>query len=415
MPWTATGPPSPSLAPVGRGRPPRLGIGDSRVKDSPLLQRHGYHFFGRTLLVETEAPDVDVALNAVYGRMRLASPPAEAEADLVMRVHAGDGHLAGTRPSRIEVAGRTIRVPEPEQLAHYAHLVMLNATAALVDDAVVLHAGAVTRGGKAMVLLGHSGLGKTTLTVELVRRGWGFLSDDFAVMDDRAIVHPFPRRVNLTDASLALLALDAPVGALRMAGFRAGEKTMIDIEDIVPGSLADGAPLGALVVLGAPPLPADGGEDVVWQLELDHRPAGFTAALAALPCVSTVRAPAGSGGDGALEVVAATGSAFVRALDELCAQADVAVLSARRGAMAGAATRHLGPATVEPLDTGDALAEVLAYALSLAGARFFGRSSDREILSALAVLRAALRPPVRVVRVRPGALVPTADALEALL
>ena len=56
-----------------------------------------------------------------------------------------------------------------------------------------LHAGAVGWRGRAIVLPGRSGAGKTTLTAELVRAGASYLSDDFAPIDGRGRVHPFPK------------------------------------------------------------------------------------------------------------------------------------------------------------------------------------------------------------------------------
>ena len=56
-----------------------------------------------------------------------------------------------------------------------------------------LHAGAVGWRGRAIVLPGRTGAGKTTLTAELVRAGASYLSDDFAPIDNRGRVHPFPK------------------------------------------------------------------------------------------------------------------------------------------------------------------------------------------------------------------------------
>ena len=56
-----------------------------------------------------------------------------------------------------------------------------------------LHAGAVGWQGRAIVLPGRTGAGKTTLTAELVRAGASYLSDDFAPIDGRGRVHPFPK------------------------------------------------------------------------------------------------------------------------------------------------------------------------------------------------------------------------------
>ena len=55
-----------------------------------------------------------------------------------------------------------------------------------------VHAGAVGWKGRAILLPGYSGTGKTTLTAALVRAGATLFSDEFAVLDRRGRVHPYP-------------------------------------------------------------------------------------------------------------------------------------------------------------------------------------------------------------------------------
>ena len=60
---------------------------------------------------------------------------------------------------------------------------------------VFVHAGAVGWRGKAIVIPGRSFTGKTTLVEALVRAGATYYSDDYAVLDQRGLVHPFPRKL----------------------------------------------------------------------------------------------------------------------------------------------------------------------------------------------------------------------------
>lgn len=55
-----------------------------------------------------------------------------------------------------------------------------------------IHAGVVAVGGRGMVLVGHSGAGKTSTVAALVRRGAAFLSDEVALLDpSTGVVMPF--------------------------------------------------------------------------------------------------------------------------------------------------------------------------------------------------------------------------------
>lgn len=56
-----------------------------------------------------------------------------------------------------------------------------------------VHAGVVGWRGLAIVIPGRSGTGKSTLVAELVRRGAVYYSDEFAVLDDTGMVHPYRR------------------------------------------------------------------------------------------------------------------------------------------------------------------------------------------------------------------------------
>lgn len=65
---------------------------------------------------------------------------------------------------------------------------------------VTLHAAAVARAGRLVLLAGESGAGKTTLTLALLEAGWTYLSDDLApVSRDTVLVHPFPKPLGVKD------------------------------------------------------------------------------------------------------------------------------------------------------------------------------------------------------------------------
>lgn len=57
---------------------------------------------------------------------------------------------------------------------------------------IFVHAGVVAWKGRAIVLPGMTHSGKTTLVTELLRQGATYYSDEYAVLDKRGRVHPFP-------------------------------------------------------------------------------------------------------------------------------------------------------------------------------------------------------------------------------
>lgn len=64
---------------------------------------------------------------------------------------------------------------------------------------VFVHAGVVAVGDRALVIPGHSFSGKTTLVAELVRAGATYLSDEFAVLDEDGLVHPYAKPLSVRD------------------------------------------------------------------------------------------------------------------------------------------------------------------------------------------------------------------------
>jgi hypothetical protein len=64
---------------------------------------------------------------------------------------------------------------------------------------IFVHAGVVAHEGRVIVLPGLSMAGKTTLVLALVRAGAVYYSDEFAVLDERGLVHPYAKPVSIRD------------------------------------------------------------------------------------------------------------------------------------------------------------------------------------------------------------------------
>jgi hypothetical protein len=64
---------------------------------------------------------------------------------------------------------------------------------------IFIHAGVVAHEGRAIVIPGQSFAGKTTLVLALVRAGALYYSDEFAVLDEEGLVHPYAKPVSVRD------------------------------------------------------------------------------------------------------------------------------------------------------------------------------------------------------------------------
>jgi hypothetical protein len=94
-----------------------------------------------------------------------------------------------------------------------------------------VHAGVVGWRGRAIVVPGREFTGKTTLTAALVEAGATYLSDEFAPIDDRGRVHPFPRPLTFKRANVQRPKL-VPVESL--GGVQEGRALPVGLVVIAP-------------------------------------------------------------------------------------------------------------------------------------------------------------------------------------
>jgi hypothetical protein len=84
--------------------------------------------------------------------------------------------------------------------------------AAYAPRRIFVHAGVVAWQGRAILLPGRTFAGKSTLVAALVRAGATYYSDEYAVLDERGRVHPFPKPIALREGTAR--ARKVPVGQI---------------------------------------------------------------------------------------------------------------------------------------------------------------------------------------------------------
>lgn len=71
---------------------------------------------------------------------------------------------------------------------------------------MTFHSAVAERGGKAVLIPGASGQGKTTLSASLMLRGWRLFSDEFGFFDmDSGKLVPYPRPLSIKNESIEVL------------------------------------------------------------------------------------------------------------------------------------------------------------------------------------------------------------------
>jgi hypothetical protein len=122
------------------------------------------------------------------------------------------------------VTGKNQRVtPEPAESSERAEPPFLDvdvakATLAFIDarrGSLLLHAGACAdASGRAVVVHGGSGAGKTTLTAQLAMSGLAYLTDETVCLDPVSLaIEPFPKPLTVKPGSQSVLSMLAPSGS----------------------------------------------------------------------------------------------------------------------------------------------------------------------------------------------------------
>jgi HprK-related kinase A len=119
------------------------------------------------------------------------------------------------RRARLLVDGRAPHEDLPIEQALAVLEWGLNLVIALRSHSLLmLHSGAVERGGGVLLLPAWPGAGKTTLCAALAHRGWRLFSDEFGLVRPGGEVLPLPRPMPLKNESIALIRAFAPEAEL---------------------------------------------------------------------------------------------------------------------------------------------------------------------------------------------------------
>jgi hypothetical protein len=160
------------------------------------------------------APDVVIH---EHNFRRPSSLPANPRGYSYERLESGDIHVSWSELFDFIVSADGARIdvyaePAPDTEPVYTYLISQVISVALLQLGIEsLHASAVEMDGKAVILIGDSGYGKSTLTAALLRSGARLITDDLLVMHERDgafDVAPGAFRLKLAPETAAVLGVD---------------------------------------------------------------------------------------------------------------------------------------------------------------------------------------------------------------
>jgi len=206
-------------------------------------------FFDQEAVIHSDSDRYTTIFSQLYRRFRVgysSSAPAS-----LLEFHIFSHPEDVTAKPSITLNGEVFPVhdDDPRSPEQYVHDTIHQAIIDRVQSHLIVHAGVVSWKGRGIILAGNAYHGKTTLVLELVRRGFKFLSDDRAALGWRdRLVHPFPRSLRICPDTFELIGLPQ---LSRKAPVTLG-KHFLDIEDIVPGSIGGPAAISHIVILRDP-------------------------------------------------------------------------------------------------------------------------------------------------------------------
>jgi hypothetical protein len=144
--------------------------------------------YGRTVAVEAPADGLEI----VRSRLPVTYRPVDTSPDRCWRLDpapSGGWTAYGEGP----VGGGATIVDAAEMLLSSLELWI----AEHAKDRIFVHAGCAVVDGRANVIPGRKLFGNESLAAALVRAGATYFSDEFAVLDRRGRVHPYPRPLSI--------------------------------------------------------------------------------------------------------------------------------------------------------------------------------------------------------------------------
>ena len=166
----------------------------------PVSERISFRRLSHAFTVRCDDPDIGRYVCRVLDRFRVPAGSTDGTSYEVLDL--GEGETQSRFRLQIDgawVLGSGNPAHILDDLFSHVNVDTIEATV----DSVLIHAGAVvTPDALGVVLPASSGSGKSTLVAGLVRAGFGYLSDEAAVLDPvSALLHPYPIHLSLKAAS----------------------------------------------------------------------------------------------------------------------------------------------------------------------------------------------------------------------
>jgi hypothetical protein len=192
-----------------------------------------YQFFDIFVNIKTNHQDILEGFHQIYWRfLRNTTFPKNA----IVK----DLYILSENPKLTVICENEFQVFENLAVTPNLYLFIFSFIIPKVKSHFLVHAATLSYNHKATVITAHSTSGKTTLAVELIKRGINFLSDELApIHRNHHQIDPFTRSIGLRNVKIHGLEELAQQRMYQAPNAKGEIKWMIDPEDLRKGSVGD--------------------------------------------------------------------------------------------------------------------------------------------------------------------------------
>lgn len=162
------------------------------------------HLFDHDVRIDFDDPSVEVLLVACYSAFLVREMPKSVS--LTLSVCKCEPEPGWT----VDDSDASVYCGDVTDLVYFIEKVLTVGLQKIRTDLYFVHAAAVSQGDACTLLVGESGVGKSTLCWNLCNEGFTYMSDELAPVDPATLnVEPYPHALCLKSASNAAYPLPA--------------------------------------------------------------------------------------------------------------------------------------------------------------------------------------------------------------
>ena len=209
------------------------------IKKKAIYKRY-FSFFNYTVAIATDSKKIIRVFEVMYSKFLKDDQP---ENSLDCYIITGSTH---NKSSYVILTDKIYPIADSDSIVFFAEALIFKALFNRVDDCFILHAGVISRDGKGFIIMGPSSFGKTTLVLELISRGYKFLSDECcSIRLNDHFIEPYPRSLGIKQDNPFYGAVDLK----KKIHHDRENKAMVECENIYPDCTGEPCKAYCLIVL----------------------------------------------------------------------------------------------------------------------------------------------------------------------